>query len=75
MECTRSQVRATECTRYRLVPGETHTNVLFDLVLPAGYTGDRAEVLRRLREALYVKDPKYIAVVKIEQAYVAGYEE
>ena len=59
----------------RLVPGETHTNVLFDLVLPAGYTGDRAEVLRRLREALYVKDPKYIAVVKIEQAYVAGYEE
>jgi len=57
----------------RLVPGETHTNVLFDLVLPAGYKQGSAEVMRRLREALYAKDPKYIAVIKVEQAYTAGH--
>ena len=25
----------------RIVPGDSHTNVLFDLVFPAGYTGDK----------------------------------
>ena len=32
----------------RIVPGKTHTNVLFDLVLPAGYTGDQVELLSQL---------------------------
>ena len=58
----------------RIVPGETHTNVLFDLVLPAGYKGDRADVMRRLREAARQKNEGAICVIKIEQNY-AGHED
>lgn len=57
----------------RIVPGDTHTNVLFDLVLPAGYKGDSAGVIDRLRAAAQKKDPKYICVIKVEQDY-AGRE-
>ena len=59
----------------RIVPGTTHSNVLFDLVLPAGYTGDRAEVLRQLREFVTQQDEHYICVIKVEQSYASAHRE
>lgn len=53
----------------RMVPGVTHTNVLFDLVTPAGYAGDKAAVVAQLREAARHIDEHYICVIKLEQAY------
>jgi len=55
----------------RLVPGPTHTNVLFDLVLPAGYRGSRADVVRQLRAAATARNPAYNCVIKLEQSYAA----
>ena len=49
--------------------------VLFDLVLPAGYTGDRAEVLRQLREFVTQQDEHYICVIKVEQSYASAHRE
>ena len=54
----------------RIVPGTTHTNVLFDLVAPAGYSGDKAEAVARLKQTAQEIDPHYICVIKLEQAYV-----
>lgn len=53
----------------RIVPGNTHINVLFDLVAPAGYTGDKAAVISQLRAAARRMDEHYICVIKLEQAY------
>ena len=55
----------------RIVPGTTHANVLFDLVLPAGYTGDRAGVIRQLREFVAQQDERYVCVIKVEQSYAS----
>lgn len=54
----------------RIVPGTTHVNVLFDLVTPAGYTGDKAAIVAELRKAARAMDEHYICVIKLEQAYV-----
>ena len=64
-------------TRYsihdlRLVPGPTHTNVLFDLVFPAGYRGDQQSVRARLEEFVTAQDMSYICKIKVEQSYVAA---
>lgn len=59
----------------RIVPGPTHTNVLFDLVLPAGYTGDRAAIVRELREFVRGQDESYVCVIKVEQSYSAPHHE
>ena len=53
----------------RIVPGDTHTNVLFDLVFPAGYTGDKDEMLARMCQFVHEQDPKYSCVIKVEQSY------
>jgi hypothetical protein len=55
----------------RLVPGPTHTNVVFDLALPAGFRGDCNGLLRQLKEAVEAQDPKYNCVIQLEQEYVS----
>ena len=55
----------------RIVPGDTHTNVLFDLALPAGYTASQKELLAQVRQFVTKQDPKYIPIIKLEQSYAA----
>ncbi|MGN0707264.1 MAG: cation diffusion facilitator family transporter [Faecalibacterium sp.] len=57
----------------RIVPGETHTNVLFDLVLPAGYKGDRGTLVEQVKKFVREQDPKYISVIKVEQSYASAH--
>ena len=54
---------------FRVVSGDTHTNLLFDLVVPHGYDG-RQQVVARLRDAIHTYDPKLFAVIKVETSYI-----
>jgi len=56
----------------RIVPGDSHTNVLFDLVFPAGYTGDIDQMLAKICQFVKEQDPKYCCVVKVEQSYASA---
>ena len=56
----------------RIVPGDSHTNVLFDLVFPAGYTGDIDQMLAKMCQFVKEQDPKYCCVVKVEQCYASA---
>ena len=53
---------------FRVVSGDTHTNLLFDLVVPHGYD-NRQQATARLREAIHAYDPKLFAVIKVETSY------
>ena len=56
---------------FRLVRGTTHTNLIFDAVLPfsSGKTTEQAaQEIRRLVKAL---DSTYFAVVTVEHSYTA----
>ena len=55
----------------RIVPGDSHTNVLFDLVFPAGYTGDKDARLAEMCNFVKEQDPKYCCVIKVEQSYAS----
>ena len=53
---------------FRMVPGESHTNVLFDVVVPHGYAGEatlKDDIERRLR----MTDNRLNVVCKIEHQY------
>ena len=56
----------------RIVPGDSHTNVLFDLVFPAGYTGDIDQMLAKMCQFVKEQDPKYCCVVKVEPSYASA---
>ena len=53
---------------FRVVTGDTHTNLLFDLVFPHGHA-DREGTTARLRDAVHTHDPKLYAVIKVESSY------
>ncbi|MHC1787123.1 MAG: cation diffusion facilitator family transporter [Christensenellales bacterium] len=55
----------------RLVKGPTHTNVIFDCVKPAGFHLSDARLREVLSDILKGKDPKYYAVVTLDDSYAA----
>lgn len=59
----------------RIVPGDSHTNVLFDLVFPAGYTGDKDARLAEMCNFVKEQDPRYCCMVKVEQSYASALPE
>lgn len=54
----------------RLVPGNTHTNVVFDCVKPAGFEKSDAQIRDYLEEQIKTLNPTYHCAIKIEQSYV-----
>ncbi len=53
---------------FRVVAGDSHTNLLFDVVVPHGYP-ERETLAARIREAIHATDGKLNAIVKVESSY------
>lgn len=54
---------------FRMVPGPTHTNVIFDAVVPFHFRLTDAEVAEKIRTAVRALDGSYAAVVRVERSY------
>lgn len=56
---------------FRLVRGNTHTNVIFDIVIPYDVKTEDSEIKRMIREYLEsFEDSRYFAVITIDRSYV-----
>ena len=55
---------------FRIVPGPTHTNLIFDTVVPYGVKLDRVQVQKRIGELVRELGEQYFAVVHIDNSYV-----
>ncbi len=54
---------------FRMVKGPTHTNVIFDAVVPFGFRLSDEDVAKKIRTAVRTLDGNYYAVVKVERSY------
>ena len=54
----------------RIVKGVTHTNVLFDVVLPLECHLNQDEVVKEIKKTISNLDKKYRTVIKIDNAYI-----
>ena len=54
---------------FRIVSGPTHTNLLFDVVLPLKYPKKTNEVKNELRQLIEKEDEKVCVVMMIDQMY------
>ena len=63
----------------RIVPGPTHTNVIFDCAVPAEYITEKqrrgAKLAAALRTAVEKKWPDHFCIIKLEPDYSAGVHE
>ena len=55
---------------FRMVPGNTHTNLIFDAVVPHDIGISNQEVGDRIRQMVKDMDGNYFAVVLVEYSYV-----
>ncbi|MEG2175314.1 MAG: cation diffusion facilitator family transporter [Oscillibacter sp.] len=54
---------------FRMVTGPTHTNVIFDAVVPFHFRLSDLEVEKKIKTAVRTLDGNYFAVVKVEKSY------
>ncbi len=55
---------------FRMVMGPTHTNLIFDVVVPHGCRISANEVEERIKKSVRALDGNYYAVVTVESSYV-----
>ena len=55
---------------FRMVTGPTHTNVIFDAVVPYGCKMSDREAEEKIKKAVHELDPSYFAIVQIDKSYV-----
>lgn len=61
---------------FRAVEGKEQVNLIFDLVVPFGYSEQQKnELQERLTEELRKLDPRYQCVITVEHSFVANVEE
>ena len=54
---------------FRIVSGPTHTNIIFDLLLPYEYKMSDGEVVTYLQDKIREISPNYYAVIHVDKAY------
>jgi cation diffusion facilitator family transporter len=54
---------------FRMVVGPSHTNVIFDAVVPFGFRLTDKEVAERIKTAVHTLDGRYDAIVNVERSY------
>jgi len=54
---------------FRMVAGPTHTNVIFDAVVPFGFRLSDAEVEEKIKTIVRTLDGNYFAVVNVERSF------
>ena len=55
---------------FRMVPGPTHTNLIFDAVVPADYPESDEELAANIRQQIHQTWPDRYAVVTIDHSYI-----
>lgn len=56
---------------FRMVEGPTHTNLIFDCVVPPSFAMSELEVRQAIRALVRQKDPRYFCVITVESSFAA----
>ena len=55
---------------FRMVTGTTHTNLIFDILVPYGLKMEDAEIKKSVEERILAHWGNYYAVIKVDKSYV-----
>ena len=56
---------------FRMVQGPTHTNLIFDVVVPYGVKYSDEEVKDRVCKMVQIIDKTYFAVINVDRLYIS----
>lgn len=52
---------------FRIVPGQTHTNLIFDVVIPYQYSMSKEELIERIQSELWKRNEQLYVVIKVDR--------
>ena len=52
---------------FRMVPGNTHTNLIFDMAVPFEVTASNDEIKMQMAEAVAQNAPNYFVVITVDR--------
>lgn len=55
---------------FRTVPGPTHTNLIFDVVVPHGFRMEDGQLKASIQQAVSVLDSTYRTVIQVDRSFV-----
>ena len=55
---------------FRVVRGDTHTNLIFDVLIPADYHTSGKKTVQKIEDAIREKDPTFFPVITVDRNYV-----
>ncbi len=58
---------------FRVVKGETHTNLIFDVVIPVDYEIKSSELVKEIEKKIKSVDERYYTVITVDKNYVSTY--
>lgn len=53
----------------RMVEGPTHTNLIFDCVIPAEFPLSEGELKQQIKDAVRKENPRYFCVITVDRSY------
>ena len=56
---------------FRMVKGETHTNFIFDVLVPFQYKYSDEELVELIKKEVSKRDEKYRCVILVDKDYVS----
>ena len=56
---------------FRMVSGPTHTNVIFDIVVPYNYKYSDEEIVSIIANKIHESDEKFFAVIDVDKDFTA----
>ncbi|NLD05997.1 MAG: cation-efflux pump, partial [Synergistaceae bacterium] len=56
---------------FRIVKSETHTNLIFDVVVPAEFDLSATKLIHKIEAAIKAEDPNYYPVITIDKNYLS----
>ena len=57
---------------FRMVQGDDHTNLIFDVVVPAGFELPQAKLKKLIADELRRQNDNFFAVVTVDYSYASG---
>ncbi len=55
---------------FRMVKGETHTNLIFDILVPADFNQKNSDLIKVIDSKIKESDPKYNTVITIDKNFI-----
>lgn len=55
---------------FRIVEGPSHTNLIFDILVPPEFSLSESELIEKLEKSVKEKNPKYNLAINIDRSYI-----